>query len=152
MAHHIVPAAEEYIDKQISVLDHGFVTLIDYMGSDAAIVEAARTSIAGEGAKATSIRRIALAPPHVRPAHLSLRDGRDEVPLQDAHLRGSAVDPASDRERERDVWPIQRAARADLRARPRAGGLAEPSQQAGQRGADPRGHRPGRDRLLQGRR
>lgn len=54
MAHHIVPAAEEFIDKQIPVLDHGFIALVDYMGSDAAIVEAARTSIAGEGVKATS--------------------------------------------------------------------------------------------------
>lgn len=54
MAHHIVPAAEEFIDKQIPVLDHGFIALVDYMGSDAAIAEAARTSIAGEGVKATS--------------------------------------------------------------------------------------------------
>jgi hypothetical protein len=28
MAHHIVPAAEEYIDKQIPVLDHGFIALV----------------------------------------------------------------------------------------------------------------------------
>jgi thymidylate synthase (FAD) len=54
MAHHIVPAAEEYVDKQIPVLDHGFIALVDYMGSDAAIAEAARTSIAGVGVKATS--------------------------------------------------------------------------------------------------
>jgi thymidylate synthase (FAD) len=54
MAHHIVPAAEEFIDKQIPVLDHGFIALVDYMGSDAAIAEAARTSIAGDGVKATS--------------------------------------------------------------------------------------------------
>jgi thymidylate synthase (FAD) len=54
MAHHIVLAAEEYIDKQIPVLDNGFIALVDYMGSDAAIAEAARTSIAGAGVKATS--------------------------------------------------------------------------------------------------
>lgn len=54
MAHHIVPAAEEFIDKQIPVLDHGFIALVDYMGSDTAIAEAASTSIAGGGVKATS--------------------------------------------------------------------------------------------------
>jgi thymidylate synthase (FAD) len=54
MSHHIVPAAETFIDKQIPVLDHGFIALVDYMGSDAAIAEAARTSIAGNGVTATS--------------------------------------------------------------------------------------------------
>ena len=54
MAHHIVPAAEEYLDKKIPVLDHGFIALVDYMGSDAAVAEAARTSLAGEGVKSTS--------------------------------------------------------------------------------------------------
>lgn len=44
MAHEIVPAAEEILDQQFPVLDHGFVMLIDYMGSDAAIAQAARMS------------------------------------------------------------------------------------------------------------
>lgn len=41
---------EEIIDKQIPVLDHGFIRLIDYMGDDSAIVQAARVSY-GKGTK-----------------------------------------------------------------------------------------------------
>lgn len=36
--------AEEWLGKEIPVLDHGFVYLVDYMGSDAEIARAARTS------------------------------------------------------------------------------------------------------------
>lgn len=54
MARHIVPAAEELLDKRFPVLDHGFVILVDYMGSDAAIAEAARQSLAGEGTRKVS--------------------------------------------------------------------------------------------------
>mgnify|MGYP005690727249 FL=1 len=50
MAHIIVPEAEKIIDKEIKVLDHGFVRLVDYMGSDARIVQTARVSY-GEGTK-----------------------------------------------------------------------------------------------------
>lgn len=50
MAHCIVPAAEEILDKEFPVLDHGFVRLVDYLGSDARIVQAARVSY-GEGTK-----------------------------------------------------------------------------------------------------
>ena len=39
-----VPAAEEIRDLYFPVLDHGFVALVDYMGGDAAIARAARTS------------------------------------------------------------------------------------------------------------
>jgi thymidylate synthase (FAD) len=53
MAKELVAAAEAMLDKPVSVLDHGFVTLIDYMGSDAAIVKAARNSIGGETGKKT---------------------------------------------------------------------------------------------------
>lgn len=48
MAHASVPAAEEILDVQFPVLDHGFVRLVDYMGSDDRIVQAARVSY-GEG-------------------------------------------------------------------------------------------------------
>ncbi len=54
MARHIVQAAEELLDKKIPVLDHGFVILVDYMGSDAAIAEAARQSLAGENTRKVS--------------------------------------------------------------------------------------------------
>jgi thymidylate synthase (FAD) len=50
----IVERAEEYLDKVVPVLDHGFVRLVDYMGSDEAVAEAARVSTAGGGARSTS--------------------------------------------------------------------------------------------------
>lgn len=46
----IVAAAEEIIDKEYPVLDKGFVRLVDYMGSDQRIVQAARVSY-GDGTK-----------------------------------------------------------------------------------------------------
>jgi thymidylate synthase (FAD) len=50
MSHATTPEAESLLDKEIKVLDHGFVRLIDYMGNDKRIVQAARVSY-GEGAK-----------------------------------------------------------------------------------------------------
>jgi thymidylate synthase (FAD) len=38
------PALEEILYEPLSVLDHGFVRVVDYMGDDAAIVQAARVS------------------------------------------------------------------------------------------------------------
>ncbi len=45
-----VPAAEDILFKPFHVLDHGFVRLIDYMGDDSAITQAARVSY-GKGTK-----------------------------------------------------------------------------------------------------
>ena len=45
-----VPALEEILFEPIEVLDHGFVRVIDYMGDDAAVVQAARVSY-GKGTK-----------------------------------------------------------------------------------------------------
>ena len=45
-----VPALDEKIGERIPVLDHGFVSLVDYMGDDQAIVQAARVSY-GRGTK-----------------------------------------------------------------------------------------------------
>lgn len=50
MAHCIVPSAEEILDKECRVLDKGFIRLVDYLGGDARIVQAARVSY-GEGTK-----------------------------------------------------------------------------------------------------
>jgi thymidylate synthase (FAD) len=50
MARNIVPEAETLLDELIPVLDHGFVRLVDYLGGDARIVQAARVSY-GEGTK-----------------------------------------------------------------------------------------------------
>ncbi|NLJ46471.1 MAG: FAD-dependent thymidylate synthase [Treponema sp.] len=44
MPHCVVPAAEELLDKEIPVLDKGFVRLVDYLGGDERIVQAARVS------------------------------------------------------------------------------------------------------------
>lgn len=46
-----VDALEERMHTPIPVLDHGFVRLVDYMGDDAAVVQAARVSY-GKGTKA----------------------------------------------------------------------------------------------------
>lgn len=54
MAHVVVPEAEGILDKEFPVLDHGFVRLVDYMGGDSRIVQAARVSY-GEGT--TTFRR-----------------------------------------------------------------------------------------------
>jgi thymidylate synthase (FAD) len=50
MSHCVVPAAEVILDKEFPVLDKGFVRLVDYLGGDARIVQAARVSY-GEGTK-----------------------------------------------------------------------------------------------------
>lgn len=44
---HRVPEAEAILDKPVRVLDHGSLTLIDYMGSDKAVEQAARVSFVG---------------------------------------------------------------------------------------------------------
>jgi thymidylate synthase (FAD) len=45
-----VPALEELLYKPLPVLDHGFIRVIDYMGDDSAVVQAARVSY-GRGTK-----------------------------------------------------------------------------------------------------
>jgi thymidylate synthase (FAD) len=50
MGHFYSTEAENILDKEFRVLDKGFVRLVDYMGSDARIVQAARVSY-GEGTK-----------------------------------------------------------------------------------------------------
>ncbi len=48
-----VPALEAMLYQAVPVLDHGFVRVIDYMGDDAAVVQAARVSY-GRGTKRVS--------------------------------------------------------------------------------------------------
>ena len=48
-----VPELEKILYQPISVLDHGFVRVIDYMGDDSAIVQSARVSY-GKGTKKIS--------------------------------------------------------------------------------------------------
>ena len=48
-----VPALEEMLYTAVPVLDHGFVRVVDYLGDDAAVVQAARVSY-GKGTKKVS--------------------------------------------------------------------------------------------------
>src|SRR6202162_143691 len=48
-----VPALEEILYQALPVLDHGFVRVIDYLGDDGAIVQAARVSY-GRGTRRVS--------------------------------------------------------------------------------------------------
>jgi thymidylate synthase (FAD) len=48
-----VPALEDILYQELRVLDHGFIRVIDYMGDDAAIVQAARVSY-GRGTRRVS--------------------------------------------------------------------------------------------------
>ena len=50
MSHTVVPEAEKLLDREFTVLDKGFVRLVDYMGSDDRIVQSARVSY-GKGTK-----------------------------------------------------------------------------------------------------
>ncbi len=53
MPHITLPQAENILDKQFPCLDKGFVRLVDYMGGDDAIVQAARVSY-GAGTKSVN--------------------------------------------------------------------------------------------------
>lgn len=50
MAHCVIPEAEAILDREFPVLNKGFVRLVDYLGGDERIVQAARVSY-GEGTK-----------------------------------------------------------------------------------------------------
>ncbi|WP_027134053.1 FAD-dependent thymidylate synthase [Geminicoccus roseus] len=49
----VVPALEEILFQALPVLDHGFIRVVDYMGDDAAVVQAARVSY-GKGTRKVS--------------------------------------------------------------------------------------------------
>jgi thymidylate synthase (FAD) len=65
-----VAALDEILDQEIRVLDRGFVRVVDYMGDDAAIVQAARVSY-GKGTKSlrddTALIRYLLRHRHTSP-------------------------------------------------------------------------------------
>ncbi len=48
----VSPALEDILYQPLPILDHGFIRVVDYMGTDAAIVQAARVSY-GKGTKKT---------------------------------------------------------------------------------------------------
>lgn len=49
----VSPGAEQWLYRPIQCLDHGFVYLVDYMGTDLAVVDAARVSY-GQGTKSVN--------------------------------------------------------------------------------------------------
>jgi thymidylate synthase (FAD) len=53
MGHELVSAAEAILDKEFQVLNHGFCRLVDYLGSDQRILDAARVSYGKQGAEKT---------------------------------------------------------------------------------------------------
>ncbi len=59
MAHVTNPKAEEILDKEFKCLNAGFIRLVDYMGGDESIVQAARVSY-GKGTKTINEDRILL--------------------------------------------------------------------------------------------
>ena len=48
-----VAAMEDLLEVEHKVLDHGFIRVVDYMGDDSAVVQAARVSY-GKGTKAAN--------------------------------------------------------------------------------------------------
>ena len=74
-----VPALEAMLYHPTPVLDHGFVRVIDYMGDDAAVVQAARVSY-GRGTKRVSedagLIRYLMRPP---PLHRRSRCARSST-------------------------------------------------------------------------
>ena len=53
-----VPAAEDILGQYYPVLDHGFVSLVDYMGSDESVEQAARVSYGAGTRKMSQTRRL----------------------------------------------------------------------------------------------
>ena len=53
----VSPKLEEILYEAVPVLDHGFVRVVDYMGDDSSIVQAARVSY-GKGTKKVSILEV----------------------------------------------------------------------------------------------
>ena len=88
------PLAEEILGLYFPVLDHGFVSLVDYMGTDECIeARAARVSY-GYGTAQTESNSRAAPLPAQAPAHDPERDGRVQISLLDADVRRAAMDSA----------------------------------------------------------
>ncbi len=79
-----VAVLEEILYKPMPVLDHGFVRVIDYMGDDAAIVQAARVSY-GKGTKKvsddTGLINYLLRHRHTTPFEICEIQYHDQVPI-----------------------------------------------------------------------
>ena len=94
------PGLEEILYTAFPVLDHGFVRVVDYMGDDAAIVQAARVSY-GRGTKSVrndaGLIRYLLRHRHTTPFEMCEIKLHVKLPI----FRRAPVDPPPHRERER---------------------------------------------------
>jgi len=95
-----VPELEEILYETLPVLDHGFVRVIDYMGDDSSIVQAARVSY-GRGTKHVSKDRglINYLMRHRHTTPFEMCEIKYHVKV--AHLCRAAVDPSPHRQRQR---------------------------------------------------
>ncbi len=117
--------------QKFPVLDDGFVCLVDVMGNDGSVVQAARVSY-GEGTRKVSDDRT-LIRYLLRHRH-TLRNGRDQISHPRADGLLAAVDPASHGECERVQHPLfdRHRGRTDDAAGPMAfAGDDEPSGERG---------------------
>ena len=81
-----VPGMEDLLYTPIPLLDHGFVRVVDYMGGDGAVVQAARVSY-GRGTRSVSDDRGLIRLPDAHGPHDPVRNVRDQAPREAAHLR-----------------------------------------------------------------
>ena len=72
-----VPALDDVMKHPISVLDDGFVRLVDYMGNDAAVVQAAR--VVWRWNESGERRRQYHSLPDASSTHDFIRDGRNQT-------------------------------------------------------------------------
>ena len=86
------PELDAVLGQRFPVLDDGYVRVVDYMGSDAAIVQAARVSY-GAGTKQVSEDRTLIRYLMRHRAYHAVRDVRDQAPRAGADGLLAAVDP-----------------------------------------------------------
>ena len=86
------PALDAMLGVRLPVLDDGFVRVVDYMGGDESIVQAARVSY-GAGTEAHLRRSRAHSLPDAPSPHHAVRDVRDQVPRARADGLLAAMDP-----------------------------------------------------------
>lgn len=82
-----IPALEEILGQTFAVLDDGFVRVVDYMGGDAAVVQAARVSY-GEGTQKVSedrgLIRYLMRHRHTTPLEMAEIKLHVRMPLEEA--------------------------------------------------------------------
>jgi len=100
-----VPGMEAHLYKAYDVLDHGFIRVIDYMGDDSAICQAARVSY-GKGTKSVQndegLIRYLMRHWHSTPFEMCEIKLHVKLPVFVAR----PVDPPPHRQRQRILRPV----------------------------------------------